>query len=156
MKVICEISSRHYHPSHESAEKLTLTKKRDLSQGEHWVAHERVEARGASFAVVMPPREKEVYEMSTTEWYKLMEGEPQYSGTFQVKLRHFHCDAKTAEAQGLKNGDMVSISSTGIRAGTLDNIVVRIDSWSVPRIHLDTDEANALGIKNGDEVEVSW
>ncbi len=155
-KVICEVSARHHHPSSDDG---AFTKKADLSQGGHSVSNEKVEARGMRFSVVLPPRPTEdgkgVYEVSITDWRKHLEGEPQFSGTFQVKLRHFHCDQKTAEEWGLVKGQKVSIEQiSGPRRGRFDDVDVRIDSWAVPRVHLDTDEANALLIKNGDEIDL--
>ncbi len=41
---------------------MKLTKKRDLSIPPNWVANERVEKDGRSYAVVMPPRDKELWE----------------------------------------------------------------------------------------------
>lgn len=64
MKIEIEVSRPHYHPSHESVKLLSLTKKRDLSVPPHWVANERVTnpESNQSFAVVMPPRDEELYE----------------------------------------------------------------------------------------------
>lgn len=154
-KVICEVSARHHHPSEEGG----YTKKADLSQGGHWVSDEKVEAAGMRFSVVLPPRPtvdgKGVFEVSISDWYKHLEGEPQFAGTFQVKLRHLHCDQETADAWGLVHGQKVSIEKKdGPRPGRLDNVDVRIDSWAVLRVHLDTDEANALYIKNGDTIDL--
>ena len=58
MNIEIEISKPHYHPSKDKG----YTKKRDLSVPPHWVANERVEKNGKSYAVVMPPRKKELYE----------------------------------------------------------------------------------------------
>lgn len=151
MKVICEVSARHVHPA---TRLVGLTKKRDLSQGGHWAADEKIPKNGMYFTIVMPPRDTEVFEMSLTDWYTHMEGKPQFTGHMCVKLRHFHCDEVLAQELGLKNGQMVAVEKDGIRAGRLYNVEVRIDTWSVPRVHLDTDEANALYITNGDEVEL--
>jgi propanediol utilization protein len=148
--VICEVSARHYHPGKSSRKRYI--KKSGLSQKRHWVTKEKVEIHGMRFGVVMPPRKEEVYEMSLTDWHMHMKGAPRFNGTFQIKLRHFHCDKRTAEKWGLRNGDRVSMYKDGPRAGRLDNVVVRIDEWSVPRVHIDTDEANALFIQNGDRV----
>lgn len=155
-QVICEISARHHHPSEEGE----YTKKADLSQAGHWVSGDKVEAEGMRFSVVLPPRKtadgKGVFEVSLTDWYKNLEGEPQFNaGTFQVKLRHLHCDQKTADEWGLTSGQKVSIEKRdGPRPGRFDNVDVRIDSWAVLRVHLDTDEANALYIKNGDTIDL--
>lgn len=59
MKIICEISKPHYHPGPGDHK---FTKKRDLSVPPNWVANERVEKDGKSYAVVMPPRDEELWE----------------------------------------------------------------------------------------------
>ena len=152
-KVICEVSRRHYHPGKNSEKKYS--KKRDLSQAGQWVANEKVFVDNMSFAVVMPERNEGKYELSITDWKQLFEKDPDFHGReFTIQLRHFHCDPHTAKKLEIKDGDMVSIYKDGIRAGQLDNILVRIDSSFSPRIHLDTDEANALYIKNGDVVDL--
>jgi len=60
LKGIVEISKPHYHPGKDFNK--PLTKKRDLSVPPNWVANERVEKDGVSYAIVMPPRENELYE----------------------------------------------------------------------------------------------
>lgn len=60
MKIECEISRPHYHPGPDFD--MKVTKKRDLSVPPHWVANERIERDGKSYAIVMPPRDKELYE----------------------------------------------------------------------------------------------
>lgn len=151
--VVCRVSARHYHPGPDFA--MEVTKKLDLSQGGHWATNEKVESNGMRFTVVMPPRPKAFYEMSVTDWRQHLEGDPVFDeGEYQVKQRHFHCDAKTASEWGLVDRQKVSIYKGGRRAGRLDEVVVRIDPWSVPEVHLDTDEANALLIKDGDQVEL--
>ncbi|MFZ2555360.1 MAG: PduL/EutD family phosphate acyltransferase [Minisyncoccia bacterium] len=156
-KVICEISARHHHPS----EAGDYSKKADLSQAGHWVSSEKKEELGMQFSIVLPPRKtddgKGVFEISLTDWHKHLKGtEPSFNkGTYQVKLRHFHCDQKTADEYGLVNGQKVKVRQpNGPRRLTFEDVDVRIDSWAVPRVHLDTDEANAAFIRNGDEVEL--
>ena len=65
MNIKVEISRPHYHPSHATAAELSLTKKRDLSVPPHWVANERRihPGTGHSYAIVMPPRDHELYEV---------------------------------------------------------------------------------------------
>jgi putative phosphotransacetylase len=153
MKIICEVSSRHYHPAVDKG----YTKKKDLSQTGQWAANERAEYQGLHFGVIMPPRPYEKYELSITDWWNAKLGEPVFEdgkSTTVVQLRHFHCSPVTATELGLKQGDTVSIYKDGPRAGRLDKVYVKIDPSFQDRIHLDTDEANALYIKNGDEVEL--
>lgn len=61
MKIECEVSKPHYHPG--KSFKKRLTKKRDLSVPPNWVANERIEKDGISYAIVMPKRDKELYEI---------------------------------------------------------------------------------------------
>lgn len=153
MKVICEVSVRHYHPAIDTG----FTKKKNISQPGQWAANEKVEFRGQSFGVIMPPRPYEKYELSITDWKKLMEGGPVFEdgqASVVVQVRHFHCSQQTAQVLGLQTGDKVSIYKDGIRAGRLDNVLVRVSPEFSDRIHLDTDEANALYVQNGDEVEL--
>lgn len=58
MKIKIEVSRPHYHPDKDDG----YTKKRDLSVPPYWVANERVENEGESFAVVMPPRPEALFE----------------------------------------------------------------------------------------------
>lgn len=60
MKIIAEISNPHYHP--DKNYQGALTHKRDLSVPPHWAANERIEKDGKSYAIIMPPREQELYE----------------------------------------------------------------------------------------------
>lgn len=153
MTIICEVSARHYHPAKDTG----YTMKKDISQTGQWAANERVEYNGLTFGVIMPERPYEKYELSITDWWKACGGEPVFEdgkSTVVVQLRHFHCSTATAEQLKLKTGDKVSIYKSGIRAGRLDEVYVKVDPSFQDRIHLDTDEANALYIKNGDEVEL--
>ncbi len=156
--VTCRVSVPHYHPGTQEY-CGGYTKKRDLAQKDHWVANEKkfVPELGMEFPVVMPPRSYACTEVTVTAWHKVKKGEPFVfnEGPIQIKLRHFHCDAATAEKMGLKNGDLVSIEKkTGLRPGRLDNVQIRVDTWSVPEVHLDTDEANALLIEDGERIEL--
>lgn len=60
MTVICEISNPHYHPG--PGFKMQLTKRRHLSVPPYWVANERLEHEGKSYAIIMPARSKELWE----------------------------------------------------------------------------------------------
>jgi|GEM_PF-1022952 len=158
-KVTCRVSIPHYHPGPDD-DCSQFTKKRDLAQKDHWVTNEKKsipELGGQEFTVVMPPRSYSFVELTVTAWHKLMKGKPFVfnEGPIQIKLRHFHCDVATGQKMGLKDGDHVSIEKkNGIRPGRLDNVLVRVDKWSVPEIHLDTDEANALLITDGEEIDL--
>lgn len=61
MKLKCEVSKPHYHPS-KAENTSELTVKRRLSVPPHWVANERLEDGGKSYAIVMPPRDESLFE----------------------------------------------------------------------------------------------
>ena len=65
-----------------------------------------------------------------------------------VAKRHVHLDPKTADLQGLKNGQVVGIKVDGERGGLLGEAVVRVHDEYTPAVHIDTDEGNALGVGN--------
>lgn len=73
-----------------------------------------------------------------------------------VAHRHFHIDPKTAAKLKLKDKQLISIKTKGLRSLIFNNVLVRIDSSFSPRIHLDTDEANAAGLKDGELGEIIW
>lgn len=115
MKIKIEVSRPHYHPSYQTAEELTLTKKRDLSVPPHWVANERVIDRqtGESLAVVMPPREEELYE-------------------YRQGI-HIHCDEATYRELGEVDVKVIWIKGKEYAA----NVKVSEDYNFPPTIHID-------------------
>ncbi|NLH45754.1 MAG: phosphate propanoyltransferase [Acholeplasmataceae bacterium] len=72
-----------------------------------------------------------------------------------VAARHLHLCPATAAKYGLKNGDVVSIRTTGERETVFNNVLVRTGEEHSDECHIDTDEANAGGISNGDIVIIS-
>ncbi len=66
-----------------------------------------------------------------------------------VAKRHLHVSPAEAEKLGIKDGDEVSLRTTGERGGQLDHCAVRVRDNFKASFHLDTDEANALGIIPG-------
>lgn len=71
-----------------------------------------------------------------------------------VAARHLHMSPGEAQAYGLKNGDSVSLRSTGGRGIVFENVIVRSGDGHELEVHLDVDEANAAQLKNGDLLEV--
>ena len=61
---------------------------------------------------------------------------------------------KDAENFGLKDKDRVSVSTSGSKSVTFNNVLVRVSNKFALDFHIDTDEANCAGIKNGDTVEI--
>jgi len=162
LKVICEVSNKHCHLTDELLGKAGInpTKLKDLSQPGQWVTNEYYDNGADKFRIIMPCREQEQFELSLTDWIKRFgrDKKPVWKkekeAGYVIILRHLHISDKQAEKLGLKNGDFVSIKKDGIRAGQLDNILVRVSPDFDFRVHIDTDEANALDIKNGEEVEL--
>lgn len=117
MKV--EVSNPHLHPSHETAKGLKLTKKRDLSVPPHWVANERVEKDGKSYAVVMPPRIGELYEerqiphIHMPEYVYIDINGVSYAAKVKLSNEHFdpvvHFDNIDAKQFGIKGGEEATI-----------------------------------------------
>lgn len=71
-----------------------------------------------------------------------------------VAARHVHLYPETAEKYGVKDGDIVDIRTTGERALTLHNVLVRAGEKHADEIHIDTDEANACNLDSGVELMV--
>lgn len=72
-----------------------------------------------------------------------------------IAARHVHLTCKRAEQLGVKEGQAVSITSSGVRATTFHNVTVRLhDRSEVCVIHMDFEEGNAAGLKNGDYLEL--
>ena len=71
-----------------------------------------------------------------------------------VAARHVHLYPETAEKYDVKDGDIVDIRTTGQRALTLHNVLVRAGEKHADEIHIDTDEANACNLDSGVELMV--
>lgn len=164
IKVICEISNKHCHLTESELQKasLTPTKLRDVSQPGQWVSNEYYNDGTENFRIVMPARKENQFELSLTDWIRRFgkEKTPQWKSRtepgYVVTLRHMHVSIEQAKELGLNDGDKVSLEVGGIRAGRLDNILVRVADKAELRVHLDTDEGNALYVKNGDLVDVVY
>lgn len=159
-KVICEVSNKHCHLTESAMADISVSKRNDISQVGQWAANEKFNDGQDSFRIIMPPRDNEQFEMSLTDWIKRFgrDKEPNWKRNnetgYVVVVRHLHITPDHAEKLNLKDGDHVSIKKDGVRAGVLNNILVRVSPAATFRVHLDTDEANALYIKNGEEVEL--
>lgn len=71
-----------------------------------------------------------------------------------IALRHIHMTSEDAKAFGVKDKDAVSVKTSGERALTFENVLIRVREDFVLELHIDTDEANAAGLSNGMQVEV--
>jgi len=155
-----------------------LTPIKPLSQNKQFAAKETVtvtvgDRKMENVRILGPERKNTQVEISLTEAYQLRIKPPvvectcpkkiggcviaEISGpkgrikrcTIIIAYRHFHTDLKTAKIIGLKEGQLISLKTTGKRSVTFHNILVRVDKNFKPRIHLDTDEANAASLKDG-------
>ena len=152
-----------------------LTKLRDLVQPGQYACNEKVTLETpkgtVSLRVVGPIRKETQVELSLTDSAKLglkppvrmsgqVEGSPgcilrqgDRSITIPrgviVAARHIHMSAEEAAAYGVKNGDTVSLKADGLRAMTLENVIVRSGEGHVLEAHIDKDEANACGLEDG-------
>ena len=68
--------------------------------------------------------------------------------------RHIHMDEAQAGRLDIRNGEMVSVRTSGSRALVLDNVVVRTAKDMATQLHIDTDEGNSANIQTGDIVEI--
>lgn len=71
-----------------------------------------------------------------------------------VAARHIHMNADDAKEFGVEDGQRVRVRTTGYRALTFENVLIRIGETSVLEMHIDIEEGNAAGVKNGDMVEL--
>ncbi|MDR2540887.1 MAG: phosphate propanoyltransferase [Candidatus Peribacteria bacterium] len=66
-----------------------------------------------------------------------------------VAQRHIHMTVADAENFGVKNGDIVKVSTSGERAVVFENVVIRASDKFALDMHIDMDEANGAGLGVG-------
>lgn len=71
-----------------------------------------------------------------------------------VAARHIHMSLEDAEKFGVKDKDVVSVKTEGLRGLTFHNVLVRASEKFALEMHVDIEEGNAAGVKNGDLVEL--
>lgn len=113
MKIPIEISRPHYHPGPDFD--MEVTKKRDLSVPPHWVANERIAKDGKDYAIVMPPRDQELYEerqevhIHMSEYQPIMVNGRQIMAKVKLHPEQFesrvHFDDYEAASRNLKGGE---------------------------------------------------
>jgi propanediol utilization protein len=64
-------------------------------------------------------------------------------------MRHIHCSEDDAVQLGVRNGQMVSVRTTGPMSVTLHQVLIRVGKTARREMHIDTDEANASGLGAG-------
>lgn len=153
-----------------------LTPVRPLSQPGQFVSKERVTVQGPkgalqNVAILGPARKQSQVELSMTDARTLginpplresghLEGTPGVTfvnGDRQVAIssgaivaqRHIHMTPSDAKLFGVQNNDIVSVKTTGDRAVTFENVVIRVSDKFATRMHIDFDEANACGLTKG-------
>lgn len=152
-----------------------LTKLRDLVQPGQYACNEKVlleTPKGSvSLRVVGPVRKETQVELSLTDCAKLgLKAPVRMSGRLEdtpggvlkngdrsiriprgviVAARHIHLSPEETAAYGLKDGDVIALRVDGIRAMTIENVVVRSGEGHVLEAHIDKDEANACGLEDG-------
>ncbi|MBV7271324.1 phosphate propanoyltransferase [Clostridium sp. PL3] len=161
--------------------KNTLTSTKDLSQPGQFACEEFVTLVGPKgtlekVRVLGPVRAKTQVEILASDCFKLgvkapicesgkLHGTPGIAvvgtkGCVQLKegviiaQRHIHMTEADAKIFDVIDGQCVKIEFNGIRAGVLDQVLIRVSDKSKLDCHLDIDEANCLSIKNNDKVRI--
>ena len=155
-----------------------LTKKKDLSQPGQFLSNERVSIVGPknrmdNVGVLGPERSATQVEISLTDARTLgvvapvrESGDVAGSGAIRIEgpkgaieitegviaaKRHIHLTPEDAEANGLKDKQIVKVAiEDGDRKLVFDDVVCRVSPKFATAMHIDTDEANAIcGAKSG-------
>ena len=110
------------------------------------------DARGLGLAV--PVRQSG--DVEGTPAFKLVgpKGEVECQKGIIVAARHIHMSLEDAEKFGVKDKDVVSVKTEGLRGLTFHNVLVRASEKFALEMHVDVEEGNAAGVKNGDLVEL--
>lgn len=155
-----------------------LTFRKALSQPGEFLSHERVAVVGpkrtlANVAILGPFRANSQVELSMTDCMSIGQKAPiresgDVEGSAPVKLigpageltldkglmvakRHIHMTPEDAEAAGVENKQIVTVSiQTEGRSVCFGDVVVRVSPKYALAMHVDTDEANAAGIDRND------
>ncbi|MDR0919697.1 MAG: phosphate propanoyltransferase [Oscillospiraceae bacterium] len=152
-------------------EDAKLTPKKDLSQPGQFLCEEKVEVVGAKGSLKMsilgPERNASQVEISATDARSIgvkapiresgdiagsgackiigPKGEVELAEGVIVAKRHIHFTPETAEAEGVKDKDIVWVKlTTNGRSAILGDTVVRVNATFAPAMHIDTDESNAV------------
>ena len=157
-----------------------LTHKKDLSQPGQYACEEMVEVVGpkgsTKMRVLGPTRPESQVEVSLadaralgiavpvrqsgdtqgTPGCKLVgpKGEVEIERGVIVAARHIHMSLEDAEKFGVKDKDVVSVQTEGLRGLLFNNVLVRANANFKLEMHVDLEEGNAAGVKNGDLVEL--
>ena len=159
MKLPIALSNKHVHLSQADVDALfgegyQLTPFKPLSQPGQYACEEvsLADARGLGLAV--PVRQSG--DVEGTPAFKLVgpKGEVECEKGIIVAARHIHMSLEDAEKFGVKDKDVVSVKTEGLRGLTFHNGLVRASEKFALEMHVDIEEGNAAGVKNGDLVEL--
>jgi putative phosphotransacetylase len=158
-----------------------LTVKKELSQPGEFAAEETVTIKTekseiAKVRILGPIRKATQIEISKTDAYHLginppirpsgsIEGTPGITiigpkGEITVEKgviiaeRHIHMTPKDAEIYGVRDGQYVSVKTSGDRELFFHRVLIRVKDTYALDMHIDTDEANAADLKTGDTGEL--
>lgn len=157
-----------------------LTPKSAISQPGQYAAQEQVtiitSKSTMKLRVIGPLRPETQIELSFTDSRALginppVRGSGDLKGSLGIKIvgpkgevnlpegviivaRHLHLCPETAAKYGLKDGDMVSFKSEGLRSCIMNNVLVRTGIKHADELHIDTDEGNACCLGTGDQVMI--
>lgn len=107
---------------------------------------------GFSLGVVPPLRDSGDIEQSASVTIVGTQGSVTLTEGLICATRHIHMHTDDARHFGVSDGERVAVETSGTRATTLRNVLVRVHPDFRLEFHIDTDEANATGLKNGDVV----
>ncbi len=186
-KIEVMLDNHHAHLKQETVEKLfgegyVLPVKKDIGGGEY-ISTETIDVEGPrgvlkGIRVMGPHRPFDQVELLVSDTVKLGVTPPvvesgHLENACELKLigpagsvtlncgivaaRHVHICTKLLAELGLKNKQMVSVTSGGIRSVTFHNVIVRENAVSdVNVIHMDFEEGNAAGLKNHDILDLEY
>ena len=146
-----------------------LTNKKDLSQPGQFACFEKVTVVGPrgemTMSILGPERPDDQVEVSLTDARKLgitapvresgavqgtpgcklvgPKGEVEIAQGIIAAQRHIHFDTKTAEENGFKDKQIVSVKLDTPRPLIFGDVVVRVSPKFALAMHIDTDESNA-------------
>lgn len=158
-----------------------LTELKALSQPGQYAAREQVTLVGSRgvierVRVLGPPRNETQVEISRTDSFRLGIKTPvrdsgDTAGSPGITIagphgcvfidqgvilaaRHLHVSPEEAKSLGVTDKQRIRIRTSGERAVTFENVLVRVNEAYALDLHLDPDEANAALLGNGDMIEV--
>ena len=157
MKLPIALSNKHVHLSQADVDALfgegyQLTPFKPLSQPGQYACEEKVTVVGPKGQQTM----RVLGDVEGTPAFKLVgpKGEVECQKGIIVAARHIHMSLEDAEKFGVKDKDVVSVKTEGLRGLTFHNVLVRASEKFALEMHVDIEEGNAAGVKNGDLVEL--